>query len=222
MPKPPDYAKLMRRARKKELSVVYEKGAIWKVPGLLNKVEKFAGKFGFPLAAVKAKFEKDKMFAAWFAKDPAKQKIHENAAAEYISSFSQISDFVALRNSGPTSVKVTSDGVFQIGGHENLPGKTLDFRWTMGGIIYYAMHKYTAESGGSQDGQFQEMLELMQRFLKSADPKFVLVLIMDGDYYKRNNGAKMAELRRLEKPTPPISKVLSIDDLSDFLDGQPK
>lgn len=177
----------------------------------------FAGKFGYALKSVLDKIRNDTMFAAHFAKQPGRTGLHERIAAEWISALPEVTDFKTLPKSGPQSVKIDSDGNLRRGAGKKIPGKTLDFEWVSGGKTCYAMHKYTKDSGGAQDNQFNEMKELMLRFLRCSDTGIGLMVIADGEYYQRNNCAKLHELAALERTHPPRSKALAIGDLPAFL-----
>lgn len=80
-----------------------------------------------------------------------------------------------------------------------VPGDPLDFIWTTGGKTFYAMHKYTKEGGGNQDSQYQEMIELMKRFLHCRHALVVLLVIVDGKYYQENNAKRLANLQGYQR-----------------------
>ncbi len=96
---------------------------------------------------------------------------------------------------------------------KKLPGKSLDFSWKTGDKTFYAMHKYTAESGGSQDQQFGEMLELMKRFTSCQNQDVVLLIIVDGEYYQKNDQERLEKLRHLQRGKLPRSFALSINEI---------
>ena len=189
-------------------------------PRVEEAAAKFAARFGYVVNSVLSKIGKDKMFAATFAKRPGSTGLHEKVAAKWIAELPEVSDFVSLPNGGKNSVKIDSDGNLRRGAGKEVPGKTLDFQWKSGGKTYYAMHKYTKERGGSQDNQFHEMRELMRRFQNCSDRSITLVVIVDGEYYQRNNRERLRELKGHQRDRPPISKALSIGDLQKFLRAQ--
>ena len=71
-------------------------------------------------------------------------------------------------------------------------------------------HKFTRDSGGSQDTQFKEMRELLQQFLRCPDETCILLVIVDGPYYTE---ARMADLRRYTRAYPPRSYAVHIQDV---------
>ena len=75
------------------------------------------------------------------------------------------------------------------------------------------MHKYTKEGGGNQDSQYKEMVELMKRFLQCRDRDITLLIIVDGDYYQKNEETRLNELKHNQRYTPPKSYALSIGEL---------
>lgn len=180
----------------------------------------FAGKFGYSVKSVMDKMSRDDMFAAAFAKQPGRTGLHERVAAKWIAELPEVTGFQSLPKRGVDSIKIDSDGNLRRNAGKEVPGKTLDFQWMSGGKIYYAMHKYTKASGGAQDNQFHEMLELMKRFHPCSDTSITLVVIVDGEYYQRSNCARLQELIQQERDRPPISKALAIGDLQEFLRAQ--
>jgi len=123
------------------------------------------------------------------------------------------------KSSGNSSIKVSSDGnLLPSSMFPNAPGKSLDFKWTTGDKTFYAMHKYTKEGGGNQDSQYQEMLELMKRFVHCRDETIVLAVIVDGEYYQKNNAKKLTELQRYQKNTAPESYAVPIGGLPGILE----
>lgn len=180
----------------------------------------FAEKFGYPVKSVMDKMGQDDMFAATFAKQPGRTGLHEKVAAKWIAELPEVTDFRSLPKRGIDSIKIDSDGNLRRGAGKEVPGKTLDFQWKSGGKIYYAMHKYTKDSGGAQDNQFLEMLELMKRFHHCSDASITLVVIVDGEYYQRSNCTRLRELVQQERDRPPVSKALAIGDLQEFLRAQ--
>ena len=153
------------------------------------------------------------MFAAHFATDPTRQRLHERVAADWLQNTPSIENFELLPSSRKAGLYVTSDGEIRIGG-ENAPGKSLDFRWTVGEITYLASHKYTKESGGAQDQQFAEMLSLLRRFQNCQQKGYVLIVIVDGTYY---TGRKMQALQNATRDHDPRSFASHIENVPDII-----
>ena len=76
------------------------------------------------------------------------------------------------------------------------------------------MHKYTRDSGGSQDNQFWEMVRLLGQFMRCPDETCILLVIVDGPYYTER---AMAELRRFTRDRPLRSYALHIQDVPSAL-----
>ena len=151
------------------------------------------------------------MFAAIFAIEPRRQGMHETAAAEWIAGLPKIQDFKVLPKAGAQAVYVTSDGYVRKG---MKVGKSLDFTWRVGKTQFYAAHKYTKVGGGNQDSQFNEMRELLERFLRGTESaSTVLVVIVDGPYYTE---ARMRTLRRFVRDRAPRSYAIPIEELPDL------
>lgn len=138
------------------------------------------------------------MFAAHFATDPKRQKLHEKAAAIWLSEMHEVERFETLPSSGKGSLYVAMDGEIQEG-RGRAPGKSLDFRWITGGKTCVASHKYTEQEGGAQDQQFNEMLELLKRFRNCAQTDYVLIVIVDGAYYTEKKMQQLQNLIRSDK-----------------------
>ena len=216
---PPDWEKIERNEWLKSRDEVTEE-LRKNAPRVEEAAASFAERFGYSVESVLDKMGQDEMFAAAFAKQPGRTKLHERVAAEWIAGLPEVSDFISLPTHGKGSIKIDSDGNLRPGAGKEVPGKSLDFQWKSGGKTYYAMHKYTKESGGAQDNQFHEMKELMRRFHHCSDTNITLVVIVDGEYYQRSNRSRLRELKRHQRDRPPISKALPIGELQAFLRAQ--
>lgn len=178
---------------------------------LQRKMETFAHRFGYAVEQVREKIAADPMFAAHFAKQPMRQGMHERKAAEWLETLDSVRDFRVLPKSGAGALYVTSDGEVKRGAELRArPSKSLDFLWRTGDTTCYAMHKFTRDSGGSQDSQFKEMRELLQQFLRCPDETCILLVIVDGPYY---NETRMADLRRFTRDHAPRSYAVHIQDV---------
>lgn len=185
---------------------------------LTYRVLTFISRFGFLKEDVLKKIQQDDMFAAHFAKEPRRTGLHEKMAARWIEKLSSVKNFVVLPKTGAGSIKISSDGKIACWPNSNgLPGKTLDFRWCTGDVTFYAMHKYTKEGGGNQDSQFQEMIEVMKKFLLCVEQKTVLAIIVDGNYYRDKGNSKLSKLKKLEKTNTPESYATPIEGLPEIL-----
>lgn len=212
---PPDYTALEREAWKKNASQVVAR-LDDEEPNLLKRIALFVRRFGFPVHEVRRKIRSDSMFRAHFAIEPRRQGFHEKVASKWIQSIPGVRDFRVLPKSGRNAFYITSDGEVRQGLRKP-PSKSLDFTWRSNGLQFYAAHKYTLEGGGNQDSQFNEMRSLLEHFQKAhADPDTVLFVIVDGPYY---TDAKMVQLRRFVRSSPPFSYAVPIEDLPGTLKG---
>lgn len=165
---------------------------------ITKKITTYAWRFGYNEEQIREKIRSDKMFAAHFATDPKKQKLHEVAAADWLAGIPSVEKFESLPSSGRGSLYVTADGEIQEG-RGRAPGKSLDFRWITKGKTCIASHKYTDQTGGAQDQQFNEMVELLKRFRNCAEADYVLIVIVDGPYYTEKKMQKLLDLIRNDK-----------------------
>jgi hypothetical protein len=162
----------------------------------LKQINTYSDRFDEPIVKIKKKILNDNMFANCFAKDPTRQTSHEKIAFDYLSKHGDIlKNFCKLPQSGANAVYLTNDGLFQKYSLTNKKiGKALDFYWENSGKIFYASHKYTRVSGGSQDNSFTEQANLLRRFKENNKNSEFLFVICDGAYY---TPAKMKTLKNL-------------------------
>jgi len=186
-------------------------------PGLVKQIESFTRKFGFDEDDVRRKIKEDEMFGAHFVKDPKRQNFCENVAAEWIRDVLRAADFDNLPTRGQNAVYLGSNGNFvqaRNANAEDRRSKSLDFRWREGNWTIYASHKYTRESGGAQDNQFNDVRNLISRFQTSPSENVVLINIVDGAYY---TDAKMEELIHYQRDRIPLSRAIHIEELPETL-----
>lgn len=215
---PPDYESIERKQWKQsQREVIREAGNL--TSRLRKRIATFISRFGYTAEDVAKKITDDEMFAAHFAKEPRRTGLHEKVAAEWIKALPYVHEFRVLPKAGNDSLKVSSDGnIVTVEKHANIPGKTLDFMWTTGGKIFYAMHKYTKEGGGNQDSQYQEMIELMKRFTHCRDNNVVLLVIVDGEYYQESGAKRLLALQDWQRERAPRSYALPVGELPEVLE----
>ena len=201
MVKIPNYDKEFKKKIKKNLdevvSLLNEKET-----GMLKKVDTFSTNFNFKEKEVKSKIRKDKMFRAHFVKDPGKQNIYQDLAAEYIKNIKGVKNFITLGN----NAKVVSSGAVmsrfqfrQMGGVDE--AKTIDFEWDYNKCHFFASHKYTkAEGGGgSQGNQYKDV----QTFIKQAIPSTLkdtyFLAVCDGNFYNGKDTISGIKDRKTKK-----------------------
>ena len=210
---PPDY-----EAKEKE---EWKKNARKVIPcldkrdkNLLKRIQTYASRFEYSTKTVERKIRADRMFRLNFVTEPRRQKIHEKIAAKWLWEQAGLNVEV-LPQAGKDALYVEGGKIVQVPKEEKRkPSKALDFRWTYNGTIFYAMHKYTKESGGDQDNQFKEMEELLGNFYRATNPSNVLVVIVDGPYYTEK---KIEELRNITRKSSPMSFAVHIEDIPAIL-----
>ena len=169
---------------------------------LLKKIQTYSWRFGYSKQEIQDKIRNDKMFRAWFAKEPRRQGFHEIVAGEYLKQFDIISQFKILNKSGDGAEYITSDGHIINGKNlqDKAIAKSLDFKWITNSVECYASHKYTKESGGNQDSQYKEQLSLLRNFQRRTQGNIAFFVICDGKFYDKNKVQQLHSLTRLYKP----------------------
>lgn len=213
MLKPPDYdafEQILWRKQAKEVIDCLDNND----KNILKKIQTYIWRFGYTEEEIKAHIRRNEMFAAWFTKEPRRMKLHETVAADWLSGIDLISDFESLPTGGKNAWYIAIDGDLRQG-KKPAGVKSLDFGWTTGQYRVFASHKYTKESGGNQDSQFQEVQAMLRFFQQGAvDDHTVVLAIVDGPYYTPK---KMSELHRFERINKPMSKALHIEEVPSFL-----
>ena len=215
----PDFEKEFVKAIRKNLkTVVIELENA--DPNLLKKIKTFATRFTFLESEVKKKIIADEMFRAHFAKDPGKQKIHENIAAAFIENLPEVSNFKQLSHD---DLQILGGAVISRkearkgGGTSN--AKSLDFSWETGGVQIYASHKFTKSSGGAQDNQYKDLQDFIREANTSNRKDTIFLAIADGGYYLKNDSetgtSKLARLKKMANKESVFA--VSIDELEEFL-----
>jgi hypothetical protein len=220
MPKqPPDYEKeFLVNLQKNYRKVVGLLDARDK--DLLKKIKNRSKNTGYSVESLEDAIRNNEMFRSFFAKDPKKQKIHENIAAGFISSLPQVKDFRQLGHSELAlfhGAVMPKKDLKKLGGHST--AKTIDFSWTMNGKKIYASHKYTKESGGAQDNQYADIKEFVDEANRSDLTNTFFVAIVDGDYYKKKDASagttKLEYLKRISNKRNVFA--MPISELEDWL-----
>lgn len=185
-----------------------------------KKIESFCKLHGLKKTELIQEIEQNEIVAACFAKNPNKQRYHEIVAAKFVKSLRGVRNFFGP-DDGPKKVIVNgavmnASEFSKAGG--SLEVKTIDFRWEYMGRNFFASHKYTKESGGSQDHQYEEL----QRFIKSANMCTIkntyFIAIADGRYYEGNQGrGKKTKMMRLKELTTEHTYACTIVELHDLM-----
>jgi hypothetical protein len=216
---PPDFESEFIRAIRRNLEEVVEL-LDSREEGMEQKMETFCSRFGFSPVGVKKKIRKDKMFRAFFAKDPGKQKIHENIAALFIGSLPSVKNFKQLSNGELQILRgavMPRKEVRAMGA--NRSAKTIDFKWDTNNLCVYASHKYTKGSGGGQDNQYEDLQHFIREANESHLKNTIFLAIADGNYYEaRDMDAGVTKLQRLRQLSNRRSVfTLTIGELKEFL-----
>lgn len=192
-------------------------------PDVLQKLANWAHKYSLEPEFVRYKVLTDDTFALNFVKDPSRQSLHENLAANHIQEkIPFIERFSKMPTGGNEALYVVRGMV--VSGKElhaatSDHGKSIDFKWEFGKagrrLAVYATHKHTREEGGSQDNQFADV----KRFLKEAqacrDSDVLFLAICDGNYYQQPHDGRPSRVVALNEDYPgKRSAACSIHQLS--------
>lgn len=188
--------------------------------GLKQKVSTLSSRFAFVEAEVEKKIRKDVMFRAFFAKDPGKQKLHENIAAAFIGRLPLVKKFKQLPNG---ALQILSGAVMsrkeirERGATRR--AKTIDFEWESCGLHVYASHKYTKQGGGAQDNQYEDLQHFIREANESRIKDALFLAIADGKYYDLKDldagTSKIDRLKQLANQRNVFA--LTISELESFL-----
>jgi len=190
-------------------------------PDMKLKIQNWADRFNYPFDIIVEKIKNDPIFSCVFAIDPGRQNLYQKCAANYIKKLPNVNNFETLPQDG-NKAKYLIEGKLFSGKDLNNASKntkSIDFTWKVGSYSFYASHKYTKDSGGSQDNQYIDI----QNFLKQARDnnygKCVFLAICDGKYYLKKDSQTNSEtkIERLKKLTCQNSFVLTIEELEEFL-----
>jgi hypothetical protein len=147
------------------------------------------------------------MFANCFARDPSRQTSHEQLACEYLKNHSDmLNNFCKLAQNGKNAIYLSNDGVFT---KEKKIDKALDFYWVNKNKEFYASHKYTKNSGGSQDSAFSEQKAFLGKFKNNDKENQYLFIICDGQYYTKQRIKILKNLMSKRSFVVNIEKVVS-------------
>ena len=156
------------------------------------KVINFSEKTGFSVEDIVNKIMTDDMFVFFFAKDPKKQNFTEKLVAELLK-------VEKLPASGKNCIRFNQDGDIVATNNGDV-SKSADFY--INGVYY--TQKYTYESGGAQDNQYNDVRD----FLIKGSKKYKVGAIVDGAYW--NN--KRLQLQQMFKDNPNVV-ITTVDEL---------
>ena len=153
---------------------------------LLDKIRNFSDRYQIPQKYIKECIIKEHVVAlAVFAKDPTRQKIHERIASEEIRKIKGVRNFRDLHN---RELYISRGQVMTPEHAVQSNAKTIDFAFEYGAHQVYASHKYTEQSGGAQDNQYNDLQDFIRECRDNKNPHIIFIAIADGDYYNGTNG----------------------------------
>jgi hypothetical protein len=166
------------------------------------KVKSFCVTFEFEYDAIINLLRQNVYFAAHFIKDPGRQNFYENQALEYLRSYSIFDTVVKLPASGNDSLLIINGRLFRRSEIQNAENhKTIDFHAITNDINLYIAHKYTAEAGGAQDNQYNDLINFITQANQYIGDDYFIALA-DGNYYKdlttNLNGKRVNKLEYLK------------------------
>jgi len=173
------------------------------VEGWLDfKVKSFCITFEFSYDAILNLLRQNVYFAAHFIKDPGRQNFYENQALEYLKSHSTFDKVVKLPASGNDSLLIINGRLLRRKEIQNAENhKTIDFHAITNDINLYIAHKYTAEAGGAQDNQYNDLINFITQANQYIGDSYFIALA-DGSYYKdlttNLNGQRVNKLEYLK------------------------
>jgi hypothetical protein len=205
----PDYDKLYKEEVQKNIVKLLNEEI--DTEDFQKKLNNWSNKFEYAPQEVLQKIKEDKMFACNFIKDPSKQSFHQKIAANYIKSLEIVQDFKLLPAGGKNALYVIQGEVIS---RSTKPDKlkSIDFMWKAGKYTFYASHKYTKISGGSQDNQFHDILGFLKEARGSRLTNTIFIAICDGGYY---TPAKFEIIKR--ECYANVSYAMKISELEGFL-----
>lgn len=197
-----DYEAIKKKLYQENLEEVI-RAAQYPVEGWLDfKVKSFCVTFEFNYDAILNLLRQNVYFAAHFIKDPGRQNFYENQALIYLRSHSIFDKVVKLPASGNDSLLIINGRLLRRKEIQNADNnKTIDFHAIINDINLYIAHKYTAEAGGAQDLQYNDLIN----FINQANPYIgnaYFIALADGSYYKdlttNLNGQRVSKLEYLK------------------------
>lgn len=178
---------------------------------LMIKIKNFADRWSINEEFVKNDLLKgNDMFLLTFAKDPGKQTFHQHLAAKWLSQLPFVQNFQELPAGGKDALYIHKGIIIRGETKKNktdevIP-KSIDFSWKYQYkdkvLQFYATHKHTKTSGGSQDNQYRDVQEFHIQAKECKDSNYCLVSITDGPYYHLNESIvkDMTKIQYLNSP----------------------
>ena len=158
-----------------------------------KKIKTFGERTGIAEDVIRQKIRDDPIFKWWFVKDPKRQNLYEDVAADWLRQQPHVKDFQRI---GSGSLLICAGVVMAKGELRKRGGatnaKSIDFKWNTRGHKVYATHKYTLEGGGAQDNQYEDLHAFIAEANKSTASSTIFIAIADGPYYDTRDGNRKA------------------------------
>lgn len=168
------------------------------------KIYNFAKRWSLEENYLKNALKTNELLLLTFVKDPGKQTFHQHFAAEYISSLPLIENFKELSSGGRNALYVINGRIVEgKDKKDQQSGKSIDFQWEYTfrnkTLTFYATHKHTKESGGSQDNQYKDVQDFHTESRNCIDLNIHFLSITDGPYYLgRDTSIKEQTLSKID------------------------
>ena len=196
---PLDFIKKYLKAYEKNVNLVLDE---LDSKSMKTKIENFSIRHGFEETQVIEEIKNNKLFRAFFAKNPSRQNFYEKTAAEYIETIRGVKEF---KNLGTASKVLMNGGVWDykevIEKGARAETRTIDFEWKYKNYECYATHKYIGETGGSQNNAYKDVESFISEANKGGTKRGdnMFFAIVDGGYFNVFNSVDgVTNLQRLE------------------------
>lgn len=195
------------------------------------KIRNFAEKWSFEEQFIMNELKTNELLLLSFVKEPGKQTFHQHFAAKYLSTLPLIENFEQLPSGGNEALYVVNGKIVKGKDKDDqITGKSIDFKWEYTfnekTLTFYATHKYTKNSGGSQDNQYKDVQEFHTESRNCINENILLLSITDGPYYllketsvKKQNLTKLEYLSKQYKGFRNLATTMNtlIKDISKFI-----
>lgn len=224
--------------KKKESAQLKNKEALSKDPLIDKKAASYYNRISwisvkYPLLDSYIKYCKDQLAAddtntaILYVKDDMRQSTNtEGAQIEYMKTyFSKIlnnsyasgDQIQKLSNSGKGALYISKGNITSIRPSGTV--KSIDFKiqynFREKCCMFYGTLKFTENSGGHQDNQFNDVQETNREFVKIEDPNIYTLSVLDGKYYTSGNEKKINQINRYYQTER--NKAMKCDKVGEYL-----
>ena len=163
-----------------------------------SKIKKYCKTTGYDYNTILKKIKIDEAFRWFFIKDPIRQNIHEQTVIKFIKNISGVKNFKKYSNN---EMYIVNGGLVLKSKLDTMTPscKSIDFYWEFNNKKIYAYHKYTKDSGGHQDNQYEDLKKFIDVCNSSSMRNVRFLAIADGAFYNTQNGkANTTKIKRLK------------------------